>query len=169
MTADIACQMLRMAANCGKHQRQTAAVRIKLPALAVGHVALFNRLGKSALDVLNLHKTHGANRAFGDELFRIPRHRIRRIAVRHAKHAVLLLCACCQIARFSSRRADRLVADHVEPRIQRRDAIRIVRVVRRHDRDGLNAILARLLGHKHGRHIRITARGLKPEARGRIT
>ena len=45
-----------------------------------------------------------------------------------------------QVARLGEIVRDRLVADDVEPRVERRGGERVVRVVRRHDRHGVGAV-----------------------------
>ena len=63
--------------------------------------------------------------------------------------------ACREIVR------DRLVADDVELGIERGSRERVVRVVRRHDRDGVDAIGALPLAVQHFGHVAVAPRGLE--------
>ena len=65
--------------------------------------------------------------------------------MRDGEDALLFAGADDEIARLREVVRDRLIADDIETGVERRNGVRIMRVVGRHDRDCVDAVLARLL------------------------
>ena len=142
-------EMLRVAADRAHHERLPAALRVEDPAQPVVLRALLDARREPALDVLDLDEPDRAQRAVVDEHPRVARHRIRRIRVRDGEQAVAATRSRDEIAGLGEGLGDRLVADDVETGVERRNRERVVRVVRRHDRDRLDAVRALALPFEH--------------------
>ena len=100
---------------------------------------------------------------------RVARHRIRRVAVRDGEQRGRS-CARArdEVAGLREVVRDRLVADDVEAGVERRGGERIVRVVGRHDRDGVDAVRPRASPAPASRRRRRScAPASKPERRRR--
>ena len=76
--------------------------------------------------------------------------------------AIIGLRARRKFTRLGSRRAYWLVQHHIEPTIQCRYGRSVMRVVRAHDGDGVDAIGTRNLFRNHGRDIGVSARCIQP-------
>ena len=159
---DEAREMLRVAADRAHHQRLAAPRRIEHPAQAVVARAILEPCRKPALDVFDPDEAQRAQRAVAHELAGKTRHGISRIRVRDGEQASLPSCAGDEIARLREIVRHRLVADHIEPRVERRDGGGIVRVVRRHDRDGVDGIGAQPLALEHLAEIAVAAASVEP-------
>ena len=137
--------MLSVTADRAHHQRQPAAPRVEQPPQAIVLRCVFDLGREPALDVFDLHQPQRTQRAVADQLACVARHRVRRIAVRDREQAPLPARARDEIAGLREIVRDRLVAKNVESGIERCRSVRIMRVVRRHDRDRVDAIGARAL------------------------
>ena len=134
-------QLLRMAADRAHHQRQAAALRVEDPLEPV--------VLRAVLDARSRARS-GCTR---------PARGAARRACRRAPGAARSASSGTRSSRARSRTArpwrfaratrsqrlrevvrDRLVADDVEARVERRGRERVVRVVGRHDRDGVDAV-----------------------------
>jgi len=73
----------------------------------------------ACLDVLDLHKAHGTDRAVANELPGMARHRIRRIPVRNREEAAVLAGSLDEIGGFAEVVSDGLVAHHIESGVER--------------------------------------------------
>src|SRR6516165_1829062 len=153
--------MLRVTADRAHHQRLPAALRVEHPAQASVVRTVLDARGKSALDVLDLDEPDRAERALGDELPRVPGHRIRGIRMRDREETLAATHACGEVAGFSASLRDRLVADHVETGFERRSREAVVRVVRRHDRDRLDTVGATTFALEHFLDAAVTALALE--------
>ena len=138
-----------MAADGAHDEREAAARGIEDPAEAVVLRPVLDPGCHAALDVLDLHEPQRADRAVADELARVARHRIRGVAVGHGEQAILLAGTRHEVAGLREIVRHRLVADDVEPGVERGRRERVVRVVRRHDRHGVDRVGARLLLREH--------------------
>jgi hypothetical protein len=81
--------------------------------------------------------------------------------VRDRENAALLAGPRNEIAGLRKVVRHRLVAHDVESRIERRGRVGIMRVIRCHDRDGVDAIGALLLPRQHLVHVAIAARRIE--------
>ena len=134
--------MLSVAADRAHHQRQPAAPRVEQPPEPIVLRSVLDFCREAALDVFDLHQPQRTQRAVADQLACVARHRVRRIAVRDREQAPLPARARDEIAGLREIVRDRLVAKNVESGIERCRSVRIMRVVRRHDRDRVDAIVA---------------------------
>ncbi len=141
---DEAREMLRVAADRAHHERLPAAVRIEEPAQAVVLRAVLERASRARSGCIRPGRA-GSRRAR-----RRARASARSRVIGYAEYA-------CAIAKIRPRAArarrrgrgpaakvvrDRLVADDVEAGVERRGGERVVGVVRRHDRDRVDAVRA---------------------------
>ena len=156
-------QVLRVTADRAHHQREAASLRVEYPLEAIGARRVFQLRGHAALDVFDLYQTQSAQRAVLHERADMARHRVRGVAMGDAEHAVAGPHAPREILRFGERDGDRLVANHVEARIERGGRRGVVRVVRRHDRDRVDGVAARALGGAQFRDAVVSAIGRDAE------
>ena len=77
--------------------------------------------------------------------------------MRDGEQAAVLPRARDQVAGLREIVRHRLVADDVESGVQRRRRKRVVRVVRRHDRHGIDAVGAKLFLRQHVGHVAVAA------------
>ena len=137
---DEAREMLRVAADGAHHERLSAPPGIEHPAQPVVLRPVLEPRREAGLDVLDLHQTHGTDRAVAHELPRMARHRVGGVAVRDREDAPVPAGPLHEIARLAEIVGDGLVADDIEPGVERRGGVRIVRVVGRHDRHRIDAV-----------------------------
>ena len=84
-----------------------------------------------------------AELAVRDHVARVPHERVARVVVGHAEDGALAAHELDQLARLRRGVHERLVADHVEARLDRGLGDRVVHVVRRHDDDEIDAVVRR--------------------------
>ena len=150
-------KVLRVAPDGAQHQRHAAALRIEYPAEAIVLRAILDACREPALDVFDLHQVDPAQVAVANQRARIAGHRVGGVGVRDREQAAVLPRARHQVAGLREIVRHRLVADDVESRIQCRRRKRIVRVVRRHDRHGVDAVGAKFFLRQHVGHVAVAA------------
>ena len=123
----------------------------------------------ASLDVLDLDELHGPEEAVGNHRPRLADHRVPGVVVRQAEDETGVLDRGEHVDGFGERVGDRLVADDVEAVPQRPDRVRVMAVVRRHDRDDVGAVLAGFLFSEQRLGRRVGAAGCDAESccRGR--
>ena len=102
--------------------------------------------GPAALDVLDLDQLDHSEQAIGHHRFRLADHRVAGVVVREAEDETRVLDGGEHVDGLGEGVGDRLVADHVEAVTECRDRVRVMAVVRRHDRDDVGAVGAGGLG-----------------------
>ena len=158
---DEAREVLGVAADRAHHQRLPAPLGIENPAQPVRLRPLLQARREAALDVLDPHEPEIAQRAIAHQRLRMARHRIGGVGMRDGEQAPLLPRPRDEVAGFAEIVRDRLVADDVEARVERGLRDRIVGVVRRHDRDAVDGVVAPGLALQHLGQVAVTAGGIE--------
>ena len=99
----------------------------------------------AALDVFDLDQLQRPEQAVGDHRPGLADHRVPGVVVCQAEDETGVLDRGEDVDGFREGVGDRFVADHVEAVPQRPDRVRVMAVVRRHDRDDVGAVLAGFL------------------------
>jgi hypothetical protein len=102
-------------------------------------------LGQPPLRIFHRHPADCTEAPAGDQLPRLPRHRVAGVGVGDTDESAGPLTRSFELERCRKRVRQRLVAQHRKARFQRRDRRGCVDVVGRHDRDELGAVRAAAL------------------------
>jgi hypothetical protein len=128
----------------------------------------FAGAGKPAQRELDLYDTYGAELASLNQRPRLPHHRIAGVRVGDAEHPSGSPHRRHQVLRLGEGSRQRLVADDVDPGLEKRLADGVVRGVGRDDADNIDAVLARRLGLGHVAIIGVAAHGIEPKISARF-
>src|SRR5229473_6627832 len=141
-----------MCSNISERTRRPALRRVRPPnrLLVPGR---FHRRGQPVLRVLHLHHPNPPQFASCHHLSRLPHHRITRIIVCQPKDQPALPHHRRQRYRIFHRSCQRLVANHMNPCLQKRLRRPKVNVIRRNNRNRINPVRPLRLRR---RHFRIT-------------
>ena len=98
---------------------------------------------------------------------RVACHRVRRVTVRNGVEPAVAAGACDEIAGLREIVRHRLVTDHVESCVECGRGLRVMRIVRRHDRNGVDAIVATRFVLEHFRDVAVASCGVDSDLRSR--
>ena len=114
-------------------------------------------IGQPALGILRRHRAHLADIAALDDLLRVLGGDVAHVGVGHQEQQVLFLRQLLELGGLLGVDAQRLVARHVDARLQEGLAGAVVRVVRRDHHDEIDLVLAGALGLRHFLIVRVQA------------
>ena len=137
--ADEAGEVEGMDADVGKHCRLAGARRVGAPLsllLAVG----VDRLGQPVLDIGGMYGDEPSELTVRHHFARLADHRVAGVVERHEEFAPPRGGQRDQRLRVGQRGRQRLVADHVDARLQEGRCDRRMQMVGRHDDDRLDAV-----------------------------
>ena len=128
---------------------------------------VLERRGQPVLRILGLDHPDPAELARRDPLARLAHHRKAGVVVGQPEHEAGAPHGLDQVERVVEVGGQRLVADHVDPGLEERLRGRMVDVVRGHDRDRVDAVVARGLALGHLREAAVGALGRDAQLGGR--
>ena len=134
-------EVRRVRADVAHAARAAGALRVRAPRRL--HVLLARELEKPALRVLHHDLADLSEVARLHHVARELHHRVARVRVHEAERELRLLHERLELLRLGDGERHRLLAHHVESGLQTRLRDREVRVVRRADRDEVDALLLR--------------------------
>ena len=151
-----------MNADVGEAGGGTRATRIGAPFRLLVSVGV-DRQGQPVLDISRVDDPDVADFARLDHFARLAHHRIAGIVEGHRKNEPFGAGELDQLRRFGERRRQRLVADDVDSRLQKRSGDGEVKVVRGDNDGGLYAVRARRLSDRHFAIVRVGPVRRKPD------
>ncbi len=119
---------------------------------------MFERQRQPVLRILDVDEPHIAQHALLDQRPRMPHERIARVRIRDREHEPFLAREPGKRLAFIERHRERLVADHMDAGFEKRRRDPRMQMIRRNDRNRVDAVIACGFRRGHLAKVRIAAR-----------